>query len=234
MNDQTLKAGTRGRKRKRVFRRILGTLFVLLLIGAGGLYAYARLKDEYTVTYDEYTATTGTISNSLSFSGTLALRKSESHTAAGTATVRNVYVENGDTVKEGQKLVRLSTGTTLTAGIDGTVNVVNVAAGDEVTAFTVYFAEGAGSSEVSAELETALDEMFSFEEDCYTITTMDAIESTMETMTGMMTTLLAGIASIALIVGGIGIMNMMLTTVTRAPSIPCMFPSRRTRIRDTA
>ena len=84
----------------------------------------------------------------------------------------------------------------------------------EVTSFTVYFAEGATSSEVSDELEAALDAQFSFEEDCYTITTMDAIENTMATMTGMMTTLLAGIASIALIVGGIGIMNMMLTTVT--------------------
>lgn len=36
----------------------------------------------------------------------------------------------------------------------------------------------------------------------------------MEEMLSMMTMLLAGIASIALVVGGIGIMNMMLTTVT--------------------
>ena len=36
----------------------------------------------------------------------------------------------------------------------------------------------------------------------------------MEEMLGMMTALLAGIASIALVVGGIGIMNMMLTSVT--------------------
>ena len=36
----------------------------------------------------------------------------------------------------------------------------------------------------------------------------------MEQMLSMMTALLAGIASIALVVGGIGIMNMMLTTVT--------------------
>ena len=89
------------------------------------------------------------------------------------------------------------------------LNSVNV-----VTAFTVYMADGVTSSEASDAVETAMDAMFSFEEDCFTVTTMDAIEDTMETMMGMMTTLLAGIASIALVVGGIGIMNMMLTTVT--------------------
>ena len=84
----------------------------------------------------------------------------------------------------------------------------------DVTSFTVYMAEGYDSAAVSEELETAMDAMFDFEEDTFTITTMDALEDTMKTMMGMMTTLLAGIASIALVVGGIGIMNMMLTTVT--------------------
>ena len=63
-------------------------------------------------------------------------------------------------------------------------------------------------------LSSTLDPLFDFEEDTYTVTTMDAIENTMESMMNMMTTLLAGIASIALVVGGVGIMNMMLTTVT--------------------
>ncbi|MBQ6563432.1 MAG: ABC transporter permease [Clostridia bacterium] len=83
-----------------------------------------------------------------------------------------------------------------------------------ITNFTVYMAEGVTSDKASSALETAMDPMFSYEEDTYTITTMDSIEDTMETMTGMMSTLLGGIASIALVVGGIGIMNMMLTTVT--------------------
>ena len=59
-----------------------------------------------------------------------------------------------------------------------------------------------------------MDAMFSYEEDCFTVTTMSGIEDTMEEMLSMMTALLAGIASIALVVGGIGIMNMMLTSVT--------------------
>lgn len=84
----------------------------------------------------------------------------------------------------------------------------------EVTSFTVYLREGADSEEASEALENRLDAFFSYEEDCFTVTTMSSIEDTMNSMMSMVSTLLAGIASIALVVGGIGIMNMMLTTVT--------------------
>ena len=82
------------------------------------------------------------------------------------------------------------------------------------TSLTVYMESGANSDAVSAQLETYLDALFSYEDDTYTITTMDGIESTMDEMLSMMSMLLGGIASIALLVGGIGIMNMMLTSVT--------------------
>ena len=83
-----------------------------------------------------------------------------------------------------------------------------------VTSFSVYLAEGTDSTEASGLLEDAMDRMFSYEEDCFTVTTMSSIEDTMDQILSMVSTLLAGIASIALLVGGIGIMNMMLTTVT--------------------
>ena len=85
---------------------------------------------------------------------------------------------------------------------------------NEVNSFTIYLAEGADSETAKSNVEDLMDQIFDFEEDCFTVTSMASIEQTMETMLGMMSTLLAGIASIALIVGGIGIMNMMLTTVT--------------------
>ena len=85
---------------------------------------------------------------------------------------------------------------------------------NEVNSFTVYLKEGADSAAAETEISDAMDALFDFEEDCYTIASMETIEETMNTMMGMMSTLLAGIASIALLVGGIGIMNMMLTTVT--------------------
>ena len=84
----------------------------------------------------------------------------------------------------------------------------------QVTQMTVYLQDGVDSEAGKDAISAVLDEMFSYEEDTYTITTMSSIEDTMESILGMMSTLLAGIASIALVVGGIGIMNMMLTTVT--------------------
>lgn len=87
-----------------------------------------------------------------------------------------------------------------------------------VTAMTVYLAEGADSEAAADSLGALLDEMFSYEDDTYTISTMSSIEDTMTSMLSMMSALLAGIASIALLVGGIGIMNMMLTSVTERTS----------------
>ena len=85
---------------------------------------------------------------------------------------------------------------------------------DEVTSFTVYLKEGADSEAAQSEIEDAMDVLFDYEEDCFTVASMESIEDTMKTMATMLSSLLAGIASIALLVGGIGIMNMMLTTVT--------------------
>lgn len=84
----------------------------------------------------------------------------------------------------------------------------------DVTNLTLYLADGYDSATASKLLEATLDAMFSYEEDCYDITTMDSLESTLNQMTSMMAALLGGIASIALLVGGIGIMNIMLVSVT--------------------
>ena len=85
---------------------------------------------------------------------------------------------------------------------------------NEVTSFTVYLKDGVESDDAEEEISDEMDVIFDFEDDCYTIASMESIEETMNTMANMMSALLAGIASIALLVGGIGIMNMMLTTVT--------------------
>lgn len=48
----------------------------------------------------------------------------------------------------------------------------------------------------------------------FSVTSQADLASTMETVTNLLTVLLGSVAGISLLVGGIGIMNMMLTTVT--------------------
>ena len=61
------------RTRRRRFKKLIVWLIVLALLAVAAWYAYSMLRQEYTVTYDEYTASIGSISNALSFSGNLSL-----------------------------------------------------------------------------------------------------------------------------------------------------------------
>ena len=124
------------RRKKHIVRRIILWLLFLLILAAGLFYAYSRLRSEYTVTYDSYFATRGSISNSLSFSGSLQLVNSSTYTASASGTVRSIYVSEGDHVKTGDRLIRLSNGETIKAEFDGTVNILSVSVGDDVSANT--------------------------------------------------------------------------------------------------
>lgn len=127
------KKKTRSRKRK-IVRKIMITLIVLILLAALAFYGYMMLKQEYTVTYDSYTASVGSISNSLSYSGNLNLIDNATYSASSSTEVRKVYVSAGDDVQEGDKLIRLMNGETIEAEFDGRVNAINVEEGDEVNA----------------------------------------------------------------------------------------------------
>lgn len=135
-NTQTLPKRKRPRRKRHLWRKLLVYLLVMAVIAGAGYYAWASLKSEYTVSYTGYTASIGSISNALSFSGSLNLIDSQTFSADGDATVRTVYVSAGDEVKKGDKLIRLSGGDTIAAEFDGRVNTVSVEAGDEVAAGT--------------------------------------------------------------------------------------------------
>ena len=122
------------KKRKHRLRKLITTLLLLVILAGIAYYAYMALKREYTVTYDSYTATTGSISNALSFSGNLSLVNSASYASSSATSVRTVYVQAGQDVLEGDKLVRLMNGETIEAEFDGRVNTVSVQEGDEVAA----------------------------------------------------------------------------------------------------
>ncbi len=85
---------------------------------------------------------------------------------------------------------------------------------EEITSMYVTAAEGYTSEDTAESLKSILLERFDEDEDAFSVSTTDALEETMSSVTSVLTMLLGGIAAISLIVGGIGIMNIMLVTVT--------------------
>ena len=84
----------------------------------------------------------------------------------------------------------------------------------EVTSFYVSAGEGRTVDEAKERLKSILMERFDQDEDAFTVSSQNALESAMSSVTSILAVLLGGIAAISLIVGGIGIMNIMLVTVT--------------------
>ncbi len=85
---------------------------------------------------------------------------------------------------------------------------------NSVNSLTLYMEDAQQTDETIERVEQALSAAFNYRDDAYRVLNLDSLLDAMNTMTSMMTTMLAGIASIALLVGGIGIMNMMLVSVS--------------------
>ena len=73
-----------------------------------------------------------------------------------------------------------------------------------ITSLEVYLDSAEQTDAVSEEMEGVLEAAFNYREDSYRIINMESLLDVMDTMMGLMTNLLVGIASIALLVGGIG------------------------------
>ena len=84
----------------------------------------------------------------------------------------------------------------------------------EVTSFYISAAEDGTTKEAEDTMTQILMKRFEEDEDAFSVSSQDALENTMTSVTSILTILLGGIAGISLIVGGIGIMNIMLVTVT--------------------
>ncbi len=85
---------------------------------------------------------------------------------------------------------------------------------DKVTSFYVNAPAGGTLEAAEDRLEQLLLERFDEDEDAYRISTSDMLEEAMDSITSVLSVLLGGIAAISLVVGGIGIMNIMMVTVT--------------------
>ncbi|WP_042463152.1 ABC transporter permease [Neobacillus dielmonensis] len=78
----------------------------------------------------------------------------------------------------------------------------------------VYMNDSNKSEKITSDIETVLNQSFNYKEDSFTIINMEDMLSSINKITTMLSYMLGGIASISLVVGGIGIMNMMLVSVT--------------------
>jgi len=112
---------------------VIWLILLALAAGAFRLFVLPRWKAEATTTYNQYTARTGTISNSLSFNGSVSVKNAETITADNAATVRVVYVKEEQDVQKDDRLMRLSDGTTVKASFDGQINLISVEVGDDVS-----------------------------------------------------------------------------------------------------
>ena len=84
----------------------------------------------------------------------------------------------------------------------------------EVTSFYVSAPEDGTMETVEASMTEILMERFEDDDEAFSISSQSVLEDTMSSITSVLTILLGGIAAISLVVGGIGIMNIMLVTVT--------------------
>ncbi len=87
----------------------------------------------------------------------------------------------------------------------GIKNVVNL---------DVFLIDTSIADESVNDIKSVLNASFNYKEDSFTVFNMGDMIESFETMMSMMSMLLGGIAAISLVVGGIGIMNMMLVSIT--------------------
>ncbi len=86
--------------------------------------------------------------------------------------------------------------------------------GVDVTDFYVAATDENNMDQAETVLENKLKERFNNDEDAYFVMNQSSIAEAMASVTNTLSLLLGGIAGISLLVGGIGIMNIMLVSVT--------------------
>lgn len=83
-----------------------------------------------------------------------------------------------------------------------------------ITSVDVYMQDSNDSEKITSDIESVLNQAFNYKADSFTVMNMEDMISSIKQVTTMLSLMLGGIASISLVVGGIGIMNMMLVSVT--------------------
>ncbi|MDG4658533.1 ABC transporter permease [Ectobacillus antri] len=120
------------------------------------------------------------------------------HTVVGTLQKSNSFSDgnNNDSV-----IIPYTT----SMGLLGTGYMTNV---------EVYMSDANHSEKITEDIESVLNQAFNYKENSFSIMNMQDMIASFKKITTMLSLMLGGIASISLVVGGIGIMNMMLVSVT--------------------
>ena len=111
-------------------------LAVILLLIVAFFLLRSRSGSAPTMGMSSTTVMQGSLTTTSSFEGSVHASRNQTLTAAGDATVRDVFVQEGDAVQDNARLLRLSDGTTAISDISGEVWELHVQAGDYVTAGT--------------------------------------------------------------------------------------------------
>ena len=121
-----------------------------------------------------------------------------------TFTVVGVMAQKGSELEDGSTddCVFLPYSTAARLSFTGTIG-----------SYTITVQDTDNISEAKTFLENKLYDIFS-DDDAYTVISMAEMVEEMNSMVNMIIYILAGIAAISLVVGGIGIMNIMLVSVT--------------------
>ncbi len=124
-------------------------------------------------------------------------------------TVVGILEDNEDS------LTAMLTSGTLMAYIPYTTLVrLSDSVSSDITTFYISAPQGGTVEQAEETMERLLLERFDEDEDAFSISTSDMLEEAMDSITSVLSVLLGGIAAISLVVGGIGIMNIMMVTVT--------------------
>ena len=84
----------------------------------------------------------------------------------------------------------------------------------EITSFYVAAPQNGTMETAETAMTALLMERFEDDDEAFSVSSQSILEDAMNSITSVLTILLGGIAAISLVVGGIGIMNIMLVTVT--------------------
>lgn len=123
--------GAKAVKKKRKWLKWVIVLAVLAVVGG---WLYLASGTTASIAYNEYAVTQGSLTTYYNFDGLVHAPRIQTLTAAGEDTVDAVYVAQGQQVQEGDRLLRMKSGQTVRAGVDGEVTNLPVAQGDMVAA----------------------------------------------------------------------------------------------------